>query len=216
MREDMRRLRRAFILSLAFAVALWWIMMVAVLVPIDLIPYGVYPRTLSGLPGILSAPFIHGSLAHLIANTPPIVILGTALLYGYPHSARLVIPVLLIGTGLGVWLFGRESYHVGASGLSTGVLFFVLSIGILRWDRRAIGLALAVFLLYGGMIWGVLPGEPGVSFESHLAGAVIGVALAFLLRDRDPAPVKRYSWEDEVEVSDQPDIEQRPPAGGAS
>ena len=215
-REDMHRLRRAFLLSLAFAAALWWVKMLEALVPIDLIPYGVYPRTLGGLPGILTAPFIHGSLGHLISNTPPIVILGTALLYGYPRSARLVIPVLLLGTGLGVWLFGRESYHVGASGLATGVLFFILTMGVLRWDRRAIGLSLAVFFLYGGMLWGVFPGEPGISYESHLSGALIGVALAFLLRKRDPAPVKRYSWEDELEADDEADVEERPPEGGRS
>ena len=166
--------------------------------------------------GILTAPFIHGSLGHLISNTPPIVILGTALLYGYPRSARLVIPVLLLGTGLGVWLFGRESYHVGASGLATGVLFFILTMGVLRWDRRAIGLSLAVFFLYGGMLWGVFPGEPGISYESHLSGALIGVALAFLLRKRDPAPVKRYSWEDELEADDEADVEERPREGGRS
>ena len=214
LREDMQRLRRAFLLSLAFAAALWWIKMIEVLVPIDLIAYGVYPRTLSGLPGILTAPFIHGSLGHLAANTPPIIILGTALLYGYPRSARLVIPALLVGTGVGVWLFGRESYHVGASGLTTGVLFFILTIGVLRWDRRAIGLALAVFLLYGGMIWGVFPSSPEISYESHLAGAVIGVALALLLRNRDPGPVRRYSWEEESEASDAPDAEERPPQSG--
>ena len=95
LREDMRRLRRAFLLALAFAAALWWIKMLEALVPIDLISYGIYPRTLTGLLGVPTAPFIHGSLAHLISNTPPIVILGTALLYGYPRAARLVIPVVL-------------------------------------------------------------------------------------------------------------------------
>lgn len=215
-REDARRLRRVFLLSLAFTAALWWVKMLEALVPIDLIEYGVYPRTLTGLLGILTAPFVHGSLAHLISNTLPIVILGTALLYGYPQSARLVIPVLLVGSGLGVWLFGRESYHVGASGLATGVLFFILTIGVLRWDRRAIGLSLAVFFLYGGMIWGVFPGEPGISYESHLAGAVIGVALAFLLRNRDPAPLKRYSWEDEIEANGEREDDERSREGGTS
>jgi len=74
----------------------------------------------------------------------------------------------------------------------------------LRWDTRSIALAMVVFLLYGGMVWGVLPGDPSVSFESHLAGALLGVALAVWLKNRDPAPPpKRYSWEDEEEVSDE-------------
>jgi membrane associated rhomboid family serine protease len=211
--EDRHRFWRACLLSVAFAAVLWWVKMVEALAPIDLIQYGVYPRRLSGLLGIVTAPFIHGSLVHLISNTAPVVILGTAVLYGYPRSARLVIPALWLGTGVGVWLFGRESYHVGASGLATGVLFFVFTIGVLRWDRRAIGLSLAVFFLYGGMIWGVFPGEPGISYESHLAGALIGVALAFLLRRRDPKPVKRYGWEDEVEADEERDPEERPPGG---
>ncbi len=216
-KQDTHRLRRAFLLSFAFAAVLWWIKMVEALTPLDLVRYGIYPRRLSGLVGILTAPFIHGSVAHLVSNTAPIVILGTALLYGYPKSARLVIPALFLGTGLGVWLFGRGSYHVGASGLATGILFFVFTSGVLRWDRRAIGLSLAVFFLYGGMIWGVFPGQPGISYESHLAGALVGVALAFRLRRLDPAPpAKRYSWEDEPEAVSGPDAQDRPPSGGDS
>jgi len=187
------------------------------LTAVDLVRYGVYPRRLSGLLGILTAPFIHGSLAHLLSNTPPIVILGTALLYGYPKAARLVIPALFLGTGFGVWLLGRESYHVGASGIASGIMFFVFTIGVLRWDRRAIGLSLAVFFLYGGMIWGVFPSDPGISYESHLSGALIGVALAFLLRTLDPAPpAKRYSWEDDAGAMDEHSPADRPPAGDSS
>jgi membrane associated rhomboid family serine protease len=109
-----------------------------------------------------------------------------------------VLPVVYLGSGLAVWLFGRPAFHIGASGLVFGLLFFVLTIGMLRWERRAIMISLVAFLLYGGMIWGVLPTTPGVSFESHLAGALIGAFLAFRLRDLDPPPPeKRYSWEDE-------------------
>lgn len=182
-----------------------------VLLGLELATYGIYPRRLSGLVGILTAPFIHGSVAHLLSNTAPIIILGTALLYGYPKSARIVLPLLFLGTGLGVWLFGRESYHIGASGLAFGMMFFVFAIGVVRWDRRAIALSLIVFFLYGGMVWGVFPGDPGISYESHLFGALLGVALAVLLRKLDPEPApKRYSWEDEV---DDPQTEDwRPPS----
>jgi len=125
-------------------------------------------------------------------------VLGTALIYGYPRSARLVIPAIYFGAGIAVWLFARPSYHIGASGLTFGMMFFVFTIGTLRWDRRAIALALIVFFLYGSMIWGVFPGDPAISWESHLAGALIGIALALVCRHRDPPPAqKHYSWEDE-------------------
>jgi membrane associated rhomboid family serine protease len=198
-REDRERLSYAFVVSGVFAILLWLVKIFESVTGFETIEYGLYPRSLGGLLGILTAPFIHGSPAHLLSNTLPIVILGTALLYGYPRSARIVIPVLFLGTGLGVWLIGRESYHVGASGLSFGMMFFVFTLGVLRWDRRAIGLAMVVFFLYGGMVWGVFPSAPGVSYESHLSGAILGVALALLLRKMDrPPPEKKYSWEDEA------------------
>lgn len=201
---DARRLRRSFAASLGFTAALWLIELVELGLHLDFTRYGVYPRTLHGVSGILLAPLIHGSLAHVFSNTLPIIILGTALLYGYPRAARIVLPVLYIGTGIGVWLFGRSAWHIGASGLVFGMMFFIAAIGVLRWDTRSIALAMVVFLLYGGMVWGVLPGDPSVSFESHLAGALLGVALAVWLKNRDPAPPpKRYSWEDEEEVSDE-------------
>ncbi len=195
---DTRRLRQSFILAASFAVALWLIKLLELTFNLNLVQYGVYPRQLGGLMGILSAPLIHSSLIHLFANSAPIIILGTALLYGYPKSARIVIPSIYVGSGLGVWLFARSSYHIGASGLTFGMMFFIFTVGALRWDRRAIALALVVFLLYGGMIWGIFPSKPNISFESHFFGAFMGVVLAFLLKHHDPAPAeKKYSWEDE-------------------
>jgi membrane associated rhomboid family serine protease len=200
LREDTQRLHQALLLSVSFAAVLWVVKLSELLLGLELATYGIYPRRLSGLVGVLTAPFNHGSVAHLLSNTPPIIILGTALLYGYPKSARVALPVLFLGTGLGVWLFGRESYHIGASGLTFGMMFFVFVIGVVRWDRRASALSLVVFFLYGGMVWGVFPGDPGISYESHLFGALLGVALAVLLRKLDPEPAtKRYSWEDEVD-----------------
>ena len=196
--NDTRRLRSAFFITACFATVLWLIKLVEITLDLDLTPYGVYPRRASGLWGILWAPLIHGSLSHLFANTLPIIILGTALLYGYPRSAKIVIPVIYTGSGLGVWLLARSAYHIGASGLTLGMLLFVFTIGVLRWDKRAIALALIVSFLYGGAIWGVFPGDPLISYESHLFGAIIGVVLAILFKTHDPAPPeKKYSWEDE-------------------
>ncbi len=208
LQDDRNRLRRSFLLATAFATLLWIIKTVEIVFHLDLVRYGVYPLQPGGLTGILTGPLIHGSRSHLFANTLPVIILGTALLYGYPRSAKIVLPAVYLGSGLGVWLFAREAYHIGASGLTFGVMFFLFVIGALRWDKRAIVISMIVFFLYGGMIWGIFPSQPGISFESHLFGAVIGVVLAIVLKNRDPAPVeKKYSWEDETveetkEVSD--------------
>jgi membrane associated rhomboid family serine protease len=200
---DKRRLSSAFAVALLFTLLLWVIKFTEYFAATDFIQLGIYPRRASGLIGIICAPLIHGSFAHLFANTGPIILTGTMLLYGYPRAARVLLPVVYLGSGISVWLFARESYHIGASGLVFGMLVFVFTVGILRWDRRAIALSLLVFFLYGGMILGILPIEQGISFESHLSGAVIGIMLAFWLRQYDPAlPRKQYSWEQEEEDAD--------------
>ncbi len=115
-----------------------------------------------------------------------------------------MLPVVYLGGGVAVWSFAHEAYHIGASGLAFGMLFFVFTIGALRWERRTIALSLVVFFLYGGMIWSVLPVSREVSFESHLSGALLGIVLAFLVRRRGPElPRKQYSWErEEAEADD--------------
>ncbi len=196
-------LQRAFAAVAAFVALLWLIWFADTGLGLHLVRFGVYPGVRDGLPGILFAPLIHGSWLHLISNTPALLVLGTALLYGYPRSARIAVPILYLGSGLGVWLFARESYHIGASGLTHGMMFFIFVIGVLRRDRLAIALSLLVFFLYGGMVWSVLPQQPGISFESHFFGAVIGVTLAFMLRNQDPKrPENRFDWEDEPESGD--------------
>ena len=197
-RKDTRHLKRSFSIIAWFTLTLWLIKIVESLTGAELFKYGINPGQLSGLVGILLAPLIHSSFSHLFANTAPLLILGTALLYGYPKSAKIVIPAVYICTGLGVWLFARESYHIGASGLTFGFMFFVFTIGAIRWDRRATSLSMLVFFLYGSMIWGIFPSEPNISFESHFFGALTGIVLAIVLRNYDPySPEKKYSWEDE-------------------
>jgi membrane associated rhomboid family serine protease len=199
LQDDRNRLRHSFRLAVAFAALLWTIKIVEIIFHLKLVRYGVYPLQPGGLAGIFTGPLIHGSWSHLFANTLPIIILGTVLLYGYPRSAKLVLAAVWLGSGLGVWLFAREAYHLGASGLTFGVMFFLLVVGTLRWDKRAMVLSMIVFFLYGSMVWGIFPSDPGISFESHLFGAVIGAVLAIALKNHDPAPVeKKYSWEDET------------------
>ena len=201
---DTRRLRIAFFAVLSFTLLLWVVELTEYMSGLDFTHLGIYPRRASGLAGVLLAPFIHGSFKHLFANTAPIIVIGTLLLYAYPRAAKILLPVVYLAGGVTVWLFARQAYHIGASGITFGMMFFVLTIGVLRWERRSIAIALVVFFLYGGTIWGVLPAAPEISFESHLSGALIGVVLAFLLRHRDTeSPRKQYSWErEEAEAED--------------
>ena len=200
---DTRRLRIAFTVALSFALLLWVLKLVEYLGEYDFTQYGIYPLRADGFVGVLLAPFIHGSVAHLFANTAPIIVMGTMLLYGYPRAAKVLLPTVYLGGGVVVWLFAREAYHIGASGIAFGMLFFVFTVGVYRWERRTIALSLVVFFLYGGMISGIVPGAHDISFESHLSGALIGIVLAYLLRHRDSeSPRKQYSWEHEEVESD--------------
>ena len=207
--DDSQQLKKAFKIAAAFTALLWLLKGIEAVLGVSFIRYGIFPGQLHGLAGILLAPLIHSSLTHLFANTAPLLVLGTALLYGYPKSARIVLPAVYLCTGLGVWLFARPAIHIGVSGLTFGLMFFIFVIGILRWEQRAITLSMIVFFLYGGMIWGIFPATPNISFESHFFGALIGTALAVLLRNYDPRPPeKHYSWEDEDE-NDEPGEDRR-------
>jgi membrane associated rhomboid family serine protease len=181
---------------------------------LDLEPelFGIRPRQLAGLLGIVFAPLVHVSFTHLIANSPPLLVLGTAILFLYPNSALRTLPVVYLGTGLVVWLFGRDSVHFGASGLVYGLVSFIFVAGLLRRDRRAIAASLVVCFMYGSLAWGVLPTQFGVSWETHLAAALIGLSLAIALRHLDVLPPKRYVWEGKEE-DDEGNSPPRPGSG---
>ena len=132
-----------------------------------------------GLIGILTAPFAHASFAHLMSNTLPLGLLSALMLYAYPRATRYALPIIWLASGLGVWLWARPAVHVGISGITHGLMFFLFVMGLLRRDRLGVALALLVFFLYGGMLMTILPREVEVSFEYHLAGAVAGLFRAF-------------------------------------
>ena len=167
---------------------------------LDLQQYGVRPRQWIGLFGIFFAPLLHADFAHLVANTVPLLVLGIAMLNLYPTAAFRVLPAIYLGPGIAVWLLARDGNHIGASGLIYGLVAYVFVAGLIRQDRRAIGASLLVAFLYGTLVWGVLPLEVGVSWETHLAAALIGGGLALALRNLDRPPRAQYSWEKEPEA----------------
>ena len=144
-------LRKSVILSISFVSLLWCIKLCEWLFDWRLVTLGVYPLSPQGLLGVLFGPLIHGSFAHIAANTFGVLILGTALLYGFPKSRWWALATIWVLSGTGVWLFGRPSFHIGASGLTHGLFFFLLVVSMLRRDRRSIALMMMASLLFGGM-----------------------------------------------------------------
>jgi len=203
--------RLAATLALVFVGLVWLLQITNWALGLDASPFGVRPRTLGGLAGILFAPLTHAGFEHLLANTLPLALLGTAMLHLYPGASPVVLPWVYLAPGLAVWLLGRDAIHLGASGLIYGFTAYVFIGGLLRRDRRAIAASLAVAFLYGGTIWGVMPLKQTDSWETHLAAAIVGAVLAILLRHRDVPPKVVYSWEREPDT--EPGADPDAPAG---
>jgi membrane associated rhomboid family serine protease len=199
--SDKQRALKSILIPAGFVLLLWLILIVQLAFKIDFpLELGLLPRKISGLVGIFTSPLIHAGFSHLISNSLPIFFLTAGLIYFYPETAFKVISIIYIFTGLLVWLFARPVYHIGASGLIYGFAAFLFFSGIFKRDNRSIGLALLVTFLYGGMVWGILPGQPGISWESHFFGGITGIVCAFVFRKKD----KHYRYEWEKEESDIP------------
>ncbi|MGH8076996.1 MAG: rhomboid family intramembrane serine protease [Lysobacter sp.] len=209
---DRRRLLRAFNISLAFVLVL--VAVFSAQGHFDVAAWTVQPWSVKGLLGLLAAPLLHGSPEHLATNAFSLLLLGPLAGVVYPRATLRAVPLIWLGSGLGAWLLGDAgSHHLGASGLTHGLMFLVFVLGLLRRDRPAIAAAMIAFMLYGGMLLTILPREPGISWQAHLGGAVAGVLAAWMFRKLDPqAPRKRYSWEDEDEAMSALDDELEPPA----
>ncbi len=143
--------------------------------------YGILPRNLIGLRGILFAPFLHGGLGHLISNTIPFLVLGWLIMVRETSDFFAVSVISALVSGLGTWIFGSPGIHIGASGVIFGYLGYLVARGYFERSAVAIAMSLFVTALYGSLIWGVLPLQPGISWEGHLFGFLGGILSAKLL-----------------------------------
>ncbi|MBD0362105.1 MAG: rhomboid family intramembrane serine protease [Coleofasciculus sp. C3-bin4] len=168
-----------------FVAVMWILEIVDIVLGGALNSYGVRPHQLIGLRGIVFAPFLHGDLGHLIANTIPFLILGWFVMLQETRDFFVVTGITMLVSGLGTWLVGStNSVHIGASGIIFGYLGFLLLRGYFERNFPSILLSLIVGFLYGGTIWGVLPIQYGVSWQMHLFGFIGGVIAARLLARR--------------------------------
>lgn len=183
-----------------FVVILWLIQLAQGFLGESWADYSLYPRTFHGLIGIITCPLLHADFSHLIGNTVPLLILGFLLWSNYREIAGKVFWLVYFCNGILLWFFARDSFHLGASGVVYGLAFFLFFSGFFRKIPRLTMLSFLLIFLYGSMVWGVFPFDPGVSWEGHLYGALSGIIFAFILRNQGPQPVDYWADEEEMEL----------------
>jgi len=197
MQSQKNRILQSFRLPIQFTAVMWGVFLIEAFVNLDFGAYGIYPREAFGLRGILFAPLIHDDFKHLISNSAPVFVLSFIIVYFYRRVAVRSILMIYLLTGFAVWLFARKVFHIGASGVVYGMLSFVFWSGIFRRSIKSIILALVVTVLYSGYLSGILPNQTGISWESHLLGALVGVFTAYWYKEEIEADEKPQppSWE---------------------
>lgn len=181
-------MKRNLVLSFWVVALIWAVFLIDLVLPGDFRQYGVRPHEISGLPGILTAPFLHADIPHLISNSIPLFILTLTILTFYRKLWLQVTIFSIILGGLAVWLlsFREGTNHIGASGVIFSYIAFLIFSGIFRRTFKAFAVGVLVFFLYGGtIIFGVIPSNPGVSWEGHLYGAIVGIVIAWMYRSVD-------------------------------
>lgn len=191
-------MKKVVFIPILFLLLMWLINIPQFIFLIDLGNLGIHPRDSTSLFGIFTSPLIHGNWEHLTSNSLPILILGILLFTIYDKIAIWVWILNYVFTGLLVWLFARDSYHIGASGIIYGLASFLFFSGIFRMDIKSIAIASGVAIFYGGMVWGILPIQAGVSWESHLFGGIVGLTLAYLFRNIHKDETNQYYEEEEI------------------
>lgn len=172
-----------------------------VLFELDLSEAGIYPGEPEAIPGIFLSPFIHKDFEHLFNNILPLFLLSSALFFFYSDVAFRVLGINYLLTGIMVWIWGRDAWHIGASGLVYGLASFLFFSGIIKKYFRLVALSLLIVFLYGEMVWGIFPGiYENISWESHMLGFISGLFLAVWYRNEGPrAPVYEWMLEEEEE-----------------
>ena len=210
---DRQKFLCSLVVPLLIVALMWAVKIVEASLGIDLGRYGLVPHTVSGLVGILTMPFLHGGWEHLFANTVPILVLGTALFYFYPTLSVRVLIITYLSSGLLTWCIGDAcSTHVGASALVYGLNLFLIVSGFIRGNRSLIVISLIMVFLYGSFLWGMIPSlaiPQHISWEGHLAGAIIGIFLAILFRKEGPQK-EEHHWDDDSDEDDTPSNGEKP------
>lgn len=205
MEQDLKSLLKA----LVWPVFLWLAMLVIFLLQefydLDFRILAVHPQHIDGLLGILGSPFLHLNWGHIFSNSIPFLVLGWALFFFYKEFAFKALFWMWVSTGFWVWIFASPGYHLGASGVVYALAFFHISSGIIRKVYGLLAFGMLVIFLYGGLIWGFFPElfpKERISWESHLMGAIAGIAFAIYYRKSGIQKEEKF-WDDEEDDEDE-------------
>ena len=202
MNQDRKKFFGSVAIPALLVTLMWVVKVVEMAFSMDFGPWGLIPQTTKGLLGILTMPFLHGDWQHLLTNTVPALVLGTALYYCYPTLANRVMLISWLGSGLLTWCIGApDSVHVGASGLIYALNLFLIVSGFIRGNRQLIVISLIMVFLYGSFIWGMIPAlakPQHISWEGHLGGAIVGVLLALVFKKEGPQK-EEHHWDDDAD-----------------
>lgn len=175
---------QVLVVPFLFIFSIWFVYWVEIQFSLNFTKAGILPRNLSGLKGVLCAPFIHSDTNHLFNNSIPLFVLLSFLIYFY---RAVYIKVLFFGgllSGLLTWIIAREAFHIGASGIVYLLFSFVFFSGIIKKQFQLVAVSLIVIFLYGSMVWYVFPIKEGISWEGHLSGFVVGLIFAFMFKQK--------------------------------
>jgi membrane associated rhomboid family serine protease len=187
--EEGLRLRRSFLPGVLFTGLMWLVFVPAFFLDLDLGHWGLYPRHIAGLRGIITAPLLHADWAHLLSNTFPLILLSAIVFFMFPKAGGRMAAGLYLASGVLAWFMARPAYHIGASGVVYALASLIFFTGMFRHDRNAVAFSLVIAFLYGSMLYGIFPSEGRVSWESHLAGGIAGFFWAFIYRKTDVPPL---------------------------
>ena len=194
--EEKRKFYHSLVFPAFFLLLIWVVKISETALEMSFADLGLYPLKVGGLKGFLFSPLLHADFKHLFDNSVPLFFLSVAIFYFYRPVAYRVFFLIWFISGMIVWLTARPAYHIGASGLVYGFASFVFFSGVIRNNIHLLAISLLVVFLYGGLVWGVLPYDFRVSWESHLVGGLAGVAMAFYYRSYGPPSTKK-EWDDE-------------------
>lgn len=199
--DHRKHLNRASWYGLAITALPWIVMILEWYSKSDWSRYGLYPRDWRSIYGIFTMPFLHADWPHLFSNSAPLLILSVALYYFFPQVATKVLLIGTLATGCLTWIIAERGWHIGASGVVYLLASFIFWSGVFKRHRPLMALSMLIIFLYGGLVWGLFPLQPDISWQGHLSGFISGLYLAVRYRNTpyafEPEPVEEPEDPDE-------------------